>query len=64
MHEKEGGVMEKESACCCGWCGRKLKNAKAIERGFGRVCFRKNRREKAKAEYEERQLKLNFDDVA
>ncbi|MDR3563411.1 MAG: DUF6011 domain-containing protein [Negativicutes bacterium] len=56
--------MEKESACCCGWCGRKLKNAKAIERGFGRVCFRKNRREKAKAEYEERQLKLNFDDVA
>lgn len=31
----------------CGRCGRKLKGAKSVERGFGPVCFKKQVLERA-----------------
>ena len=32
----------------CGICGRELKDKKSIERGFGPVCYKKYKEEKAK----------------
>lgn len=42
----------------CGRCGRKLKNPKAKELGFGRVCYKKML--EARAEMEKNQTKLEF----
>lgn len=44
----------------CLRCGRKLKNPKAIESGYGKVCRRKHLVELAKAEFEKKQLQLEF----
>ena len=46
---------------CCGRCGRKLRSAQAIESGFGRACYERNRLERIKAEYERNQQELEFE---
>ena len=45
----------------CLRCGRRLKNLKAIEDGMGKVCKRKSKAEAAKAEFEQNQQQLDFD---
>jgi len=50
-----------DEVICCGRCGRKIRSAQAVERGFGKVCSEKKRLELVKAEYERNQQKLEFE---
>ena len=47
-----------DEVICCGRCGRKIRSAQAVERGFGKVCSEKKRLELVKAAYERNQQKL------
>lgn len=40
----------------CGRCGRKLKNPKYIEMGFGKVCYGKHLAETARAKAKEAEV--------
>lgn len=51
IHLKVAGTKKEVSEMAeCARCGRKLKTAKSIEDGMGRVCKRKSMTEKAVAE--------------
>lgn len=39
----------------CGRCGRRLRNVKAIELGFGKCCYKKMLAEQAQTEFEKNQ---------
>lgn len=47
----------------CRRCGRKISEPKSVERGYGSSCYQKYCEEVAKADFERRQTKLNFNDV-
>ena len=47
-----------------GRCNRNLKDSKSRERGFGRVCFKKNKEEVAKAEFEQNQMRPELEGVS
>lgn len=42
----------------CAICGRELTDKKSIKRGFGPVCYKKYLDEKAKDEFEKKQIDL------
>ena len=44
----------------CGRCDRKLRNPEAIERGFGKTCYKKVQAARAQAELEKSQQKLDL----
>ena len=41
----DAGGIDNRGTCFCRRCGRKLKTAKAKEKGMGAVCFRKFQKE-------------------
>ena len=41
----DAGGIDNRGTCFCRRCGRKLKTAKAKEKGMGEVCFRKFQKE-------------------
>jgi Family of unknown function (DUF6011) len=43
----------------CATCGRRLKDRKSIERGYGPVCYKKHLKALSDKEFEKRQLTID-----